>query len=298
MVLVKKKKKTATEESGKQESSLQIWGDVDQKALDQQNDDMHQNVGSEFFKFKPGRNVIRFMPPKAGSGDKTPTRIIYEHFVDNIGSDGTFRFACPRMTTKGKSRCPLCDDADRLRATGNVLDEKRAKKLRPNKRVYANVIDRAQPELGPRVVAFGVTIMEKLKGIKEDPDYGPWWDPGPKGFDIVVHRSGEGKKDTEYEVKVAKRNSPLSDDLDQIKEWAGAMFDLGRYAQVLDEEELIDALGAEARAENGKRRRLRDGDDEAPRKRLSEGKRPKRTAQESIAEVVDGEIVDDEDVPY
>ena len=286
-------------------SNLKLFADVDETALDETNQEMNQNTGSEFMKLVVGKNTARFLPPLASAEKGTlPSKVIFEHFIDGIGTEGgTFRFVCPRSQTKGKGpRCPVCDEADRMRASGNVLDTKKAGKMYPSKRIYCNVINRKAPELGPRILSFGKSIWDQLEEIRKDKeDGGVWWNPGPKGFDVNIYRKGQGKNDTEYTCRIGKRG-PLHEDEDQVAEWAERMLNLGGYAALMDPEELVESLGAEVR---GARKRLRDtSEDEAPRK-LSSGngksgklKRPKHTAQETIDADYTEADADGDDVPY
>jgi hypothetical protein len=292
-------------------SITKLWAEVNEAELEGADKEMTSSSGGEFMKLDVGKNIVRFLPPLAEGGDTTPVKVIFEHFVDGVGSDGgTFRFVCPRKQMRGKGlKCPLCDHADRLRTSGNVLDNKKAKKMYSSQRMYTNVINRKAPELGPRILSFGKTIWEQLKEIRSDDEGGIWWNPGPKGFDINIHRTGKGKMDTEYTVRIGKRGS-LSEDEDQIVEWAERMPNLGSFAQLMDPDELVAALGAEIRADSVSKRKkaLRDNDDDdddddADRpKQIATGKikKPKQTAQESIDEDEDelSSVDDDDDVPY
>lgn len=307
-------------------SNLKLWDQsVDTSSTDEIDREMSQNPGSEFMKLEVGKNTVRFLPNLTGEGKKgePPVKVVYEHFIDGIGAEGgTFRFVCPRKQLRGKGpQCPVCLAGDQLRASGNALDNKRAKKMTPSQRVYAAVINRKAPEIGPRILSFGKTIWEQLGEIKNDDEGGVWWNPGPDGFDVNIHRKGQGKQDTEYTVRIGKRG-PLSDDDDLLESWAESKPNLGAQATIMDEDELMESLGPDFRGAIGagkKRRQLRDAtpdaDDEkpAPRRTLGSGsngssnghagkiKRPKKSVQQSIDDdnVIDIEPEADEgDVPY
>jgi hypothetical protein len=196
--------------------------------------------GADFLKLKEGKNQLRFLPAKVG--DKPFVRV-QQHFIEPPGGKG-FSFACPRI--HAKKACPVCDRVDKLYATGNPRDEEEAKKLKPSLRVFANVIDRSDPERGVVVFGFGKTIYEQLIALrKDDSAGGDYMDPGPEGFDIVIERTGQGMK-TEYKVWPARRTSPLGND-----DWLEQMHSLARYAKVMTTEEIAAALGGQRESSRG-----------------------------------------------
>ena len=72
-------------------------------------------VGADFMKLQPGNNKVRFIPPEGGG---SPFEIVNEHFIDTPTGQRV-RFTCPRLMEK--KDCPACQEADRLKRTGNPI---------------------------------------------------------------------------------------------------------------------------------------------------------------------------------
>lgn len=185
-------------------SNIQTWGTFEEEAL-QQDDALAGRGGSSILKIGVGRNVLRFLPPMLG--ERTIFAIAHQHYVKLPGLADPVSFNCPHL--HGVGVCPVCRKVDELRATGNAADYEMAGELRAKLRVFANVIDRAHPDLGPQTVAFGKGVYEALSAIRKDRDAGGDFTHPLTGFDIVITRKGSGKNDTEYDVKTARQSSPL-----------------------------------------------------------------------------------------
>ncbi len=156
------------------------YGSFDMEDADDIDNEMSKSFSAEWMKIKVGKNVVRFLPPPLGS---KALRMVWEHQL-NL-PNGDFRnFACSRLMAE--KACMICRKADQLKATGNPADFDRAKGLFPRKRIYANVIDRSEPEIGPKILAFGVKIWDQLKEIREDEDFGGDFTNPETGFDIVI----------------------------------------------------------------------------------------------------------------
>lgn len=188
---------------------------------------------SDFLKLPQGRSILRFLPPRVGT--RSPFVKAFQHYIDIPGLKGAANFNCPRLMAK--RFCPACDRVDELRATGNPADYELAGEIRAGKRVYANVIDRGNPERGPVVFGFGKMIHEKLISLAHNPDWGDYTDPGSDGYDIAITRKGEGMK-TKYEVQGARTQTPLSADAAQAQDWLSIMRDLSQFSRVPSDEEL------------------------------------------------------------
>lgn len=186
------------------DSNLVEYGGMDPDAMDEIDDEVDAASQSKFVKLKQGKNVLRFLPRL--KGQKSHVKIVHQHFWPT--PDGKIRVACAKLMSKGKERCLLCEEADHMEQHGNHVDKQRAQKLRPEMKVYANVIDRAYPEQGPKILQVGKSIWKQLKSIFDDD--GDYTDPTENGFDIIIRRTGE-EKSTRYEVKAARNNSPLGD---------------------------------------------------------------------------------------
>lgn len=277
--------------------SIQVWEGMDLDVLDEMDKEVKSATSTEFWKPEVGENVVRFLPKL--KGQKSHVKIVYEHFVDDVpGRDGIFRFVCPRNQTKGRQPCPLCDQADTFKKSRNPADHDRAKELYPQMRIYANIIDRSQPELGPRVFAFGKTIWEQLKKIATSKHQGgDYTSPGENGFDVVIDRTGTGKNDTRYTVLPAREDSPLSKDKEQLEQWITGQWALESYAVVLDGPELMNALRGGSPGRGG-RTALPAGNGRTSRALPDTTRRARRTAQDDVESggaVIDVSPDDDED---
>lgn len=190
------------------DGELVQWGGVDLSAAREQANEVSQGDGGEFLKLAVGKNVVRFLPPVAPS--KTCFVIVHEHYIDVPGAKGPMVSACPRMMAK--QPCVVCSRVAELNASGNPADRDAAYRMRAQKRIYSNVIDRRRPEMGPVILGYGKSIFDQLMGILEDPDAGgDFTNPTEAGCDVVIERVGQGKDDTKYTVRCSRKNSPLGD---------------------------------------------------------------------------------------
>jgi len=220
-------------------SNLVKWGTYDAGAAKQEKEDLAKEGGGAFMKLAVGKNVVRILPPAPGR--TTPFQVVHQHFVRLPTAPDPVVFVCPRMTVK--QPCPVCAQADKLRATGNQADRDKAWELTPRRRVFCAVIDREAPELGPRVLAFGKQIHEELVSLRDDEDSGGDFTHPVNGYDIIIERKGSGKNDTEYKVRRAKNETPLSPDAAEMAEWAEALPDLAQFTRVKALTEILEMLG-------------------------------------------------------
>jgi len=202
---------------------------AEQEALDQEG-------GGEFMKLAVGRNVVRILPPLRGK--RSPFRVTYQHYIET--ADGKWVFTCPRL--EARKRCPVCEKAQKMRASGNPSDRDEAYAMLPKRRVFCQVINRAEPEKGPVVLAFGKTIHEELVKLRRDEDTGGDFTHATNGIDAVIDRVGTGKNDTKYTVNLARRTSPIHDDATVVSEWADMMVDLDAYAKLPSDDELHERM--------------------------------------------------------
>lgn len=202
----------------------------DAEALDAE---MGKGGSADWMKIRVGKNVVRFLPAPVG---RKPFVLVKEH---QLNINNTFiNFACPKQM--GKKPCPVCKKIDQMKSTGNPADFERAKEWFPRKRIYSYCIDRNEPEVGPKLYAFGRKIWEQLKELREDEDFGGDFTHPESGFDVVVKRKGTTKNDTAYSCR-ATRQSALGNDA-----WLPMVGDLTRFAKILSEEEILEKLGGQA----------------------------------------------------
>lgn len=220
-------------------SNVVKWGSYDAQAAKAEKEEMARERGTDFMKLKVGKNVVRILPPAPGKN--TPFRVVHQHFVRLPTQPDPVIFVCPRMETR--TPCPVCSQSAKLRSSGNPADRDKAWELQPKRRVFAAVIDREAPELGPRVLAFGKQIHEELVALRDDEDAGGDFTHPVSGYDVVIERKGTGKNDTEYRVRRVPRESPLSADAAEMAGWADSLPDLDAFAKVKPLSEIMAMLG-------------------------------------------------------
>jgi hypothetical protein len=190
---------------------------------------------SEFMKLKVGKTRLRVVP---GRGRKT-FMSVQQHRVEIPGEQYARRYTCP-----GKG-CPICARAAELSRSGNPKDSEAAYQLRATVKVFCNVIDRADPESGPKVWEFGKKVWGQVESILSNEDAGGDFTDPNDGFDLIVDRKGTGKNDTEYKVLAARQASPLSEDDAAAEVWIDGAPDLSPYTQPKSLDEMRRALGIE-----------------------------------------------------
>lgn len=209
-------------------SNITQWGSFDLDAAEEEKEELAAMGGGAFLKVAAGRNIWRFMPPPLGK--RTPFVKAHQHYIEVPGQPTGVSFNCPRVMDR--RYCPACAEVDKLKSTGNKADYDAAMKMAAKLRVYANVISRANPDMGPQIVAFGKTIYEPLLALREDTTTGGDYTHPEQGFDIVVTKVGE-KMNTKYTVTPARDTTPLGD-----LEWIGMQADLTRFGIVPTDEEI------------------------------------------------------------
>ena len=213
--------------------------------------------GATFMKLKEGKNVVRFLPPPVGQNKLFLT--VYQHYFKSPIGDSTLSFTCPRMMEKAP--CPLCQKSMQMAKSRSKADKDAAREFLPRRRIMANVIDRQDPDAGPKIMGFGKTIQESLVAVREDVDAGGDFCHPDSGFDIIIERRGTGLN-TKYNVIPARQDSPLGN-----MEWIAMQHDLTQFSECKPYEELVGDL----REAVGQPRE--NADDPAPQERLPPGRK-------------------------
>ena len=221
-------------------SNLQKHGtfDIDAALADQQE---ASKGNADYFKFKAGQNVIRFLPPIVGQS--SPFAVLYQHWV-TLPDGSRTSLNCSRMMAK--QRCPACEEMDRLARSGNDVDFKASNDWKPKLRIKANIIDRDNEEVGVQVVEFGKSILDQLVAIRKDARAGGDFTDIEDGFDIIVTKRGEGVK-TEYAVLASRESTALHDDAEVSSGWLDNQHDLSRARYVPSYEEAFARLSGGGR---------------------------------------------------
>tara|TARA_Y100001963_G_scaffold160093_1_gene267771 strand:- start:23226 stop:24011 length:786 start_codon:yes stop_codon:yes gene_type:complete len=133
---------------------------------------------------------------------------------------------------------PIQELITKLRDEGSKESYELAKKLYPKMRTYAPVIVRGEEDKGVQIWGFGKTVYQSLLGIMLDEDYGDITDP-VQGRDVKVLCSKQpGKKWAMTEVRPRGKQSTLSDNPNQAKEWIDNIPSLDNMYQCKSYDEL------------------------------------------------------------
>ena len=207
----------------KQETqAIQEYGDWTPEQIQKETKEI--GSGGEFWKAPVGRSTVRFLPPKVGW--PSPFVIQHQHFIRLPTQDRPVVFCCPQQH-EGK-QCLACQKADKMETSGNRKDMDNAKKLRPQKRILANVIvDPAEANQKVSVFTFGKTVYDQLKSIRADDENGGNFLDPVKGFNMVINRVGTGKDDTRYTVIPARGTSQLAN-----MDWLATQRDLRKMIRI------------------------------------------------------------------
>lgn len=216
-----------------QGSNIVKYGAYTPEAARHEAEEVSRMVKTTFMDWKVGRNIVRILPPPAGRN--SPFVFLATHYIDAPGAEKKVVFNCPRLMAK--KPCVACAVAERLRSGGNYADAKAAENFEPGFAVITALVDRARPELGPMLARFSKKQHEKLRFLREDPEAGVDYTDPIDGHDIVVTRTGTGKKDTRYEVAVSRKSTPLGD-----MGWLDMRPSLGRTVYVPTPEEIREML--------------------------------------------------------
>ena len=224
------------------DTSLVKYGDFSADDAEEEAKERESERGSgAFIKLKPGKTTLRVIPPLPGKKWK---RVIYVHYVDVPGA-GRVSFNCPNLCAK--LHCIVCAKQKQLEASGNEIDEKKARKLRPKRRCLVPAVDRADESAGPRVFGFGTMIEDQLIELRKDEDIGGNFVDPVNGFDLAIIRTGTGENDTEYKVMPANkgRACKLSEDAVLFNQWIASQPNLDKWCKVLPADDIEKLLRGE-----------------------------------------------------
>jgi len=183
-----------------------------------------------FWQPKPGKNTIRVMPPWTGEGNNANQfwREVWIHWGVGPDDENKKNVSCPRKTPPEQDVCcPVCDEVDRLKATGDPADLELAKQMKARLRIYSNVIDLKDPvwtqdaideligggteedklpEVGApkiQVFSYGSTIWKALLDLAtDDVDFTDL----EEGHDVLITKEGKGIN-TKYRLRLDTKAS-------------------------------------------------------------------------------------------
>jgi len=204
-----------------------------------------------FFKAKEGKNIVRILPPWSKEGIWYKEATLHYGLKNESGKERAY--PCLKMFDE---ECPVCSKRDEL-LEGGEEDKKIADQLRPRTKYYANVLDRTSNKI--MIWGFSAKTLSILLSYTSDPDYGDISNP-EEGFDIVIERTGTGRMDTRYQIRMKPKPSEVD------MEEAGTLFNLDK--EVVDDmeenalEEIVEQNFGEEIASKKKKKKVEDEDDE------------------------------------
>lgn len=294
----------------KKSQNVQVWEDwSDEEAVEQHARIQRESGGGDYLDMRDGDNYYRFLPPPRGV--RSPFVEVWQHFfgrdIPVPGREKALVYACPAKMEN--EPCLVCERAAELSRSRGKDDRELAKDMRPRLRVFANVIDMDNPDMGPQVLPFGKQVLDDLMAIRKDPRKGGNFTHPVSGFTIIVTKKGSGMN-TKYSATPDMQGAEEIEDYDWIKDQIDLQ-DQKRLPSEEDETLAISAVDlasggssdgsralpqqrgggrrklAEGSARGRRRRREETEEEESPRQRKRErrakrGFVPKSTAQKAI----------------
>ena len=173
--------------------------------------------------------TVRILSFKNDDGLPFTERWFYYNIGNNPGLLAPYQFSKPD---------PIQDLINKLRDEGTKESYELAKKLYPKPRYYAPVIVRGEEDKGVRVWSFGKMVYQSLLNIMLDEDYGDITDIA-EGRDVkVICTKAPGRMWATTEVRPRGKQSRLSENNDQVKNWTSNIPNLDDMYSLKSSEEL------------------------------------------------------------
>lgn len=166
----------------------------------------------KFYVPKGDGNKMRILPP-TWDDSKHYGFDIHVHY--SIGPDNVGYLCLNKMTGEA---CPLCEARQQAEEDN---DPDLAKSLRATRRVATWIIDRNDEKSGPKMWAMPQTVDKEILTQSFDKESGEILalDHPDEGFDVLFNIEGQGQTKKYVGVRLARRESPISDDEDKAVEW-------------------------------------------------------------------------------
>jgi hypothetical protein len=254
-----------------------------------------EELGSgDYFKPKEGKNVVRILPPWSDNGLWYKEATLHYGLKNEEGKERGY--PCLKMFDKD---CPICEKREELLA-GSKEDKKVGEKLRARTKFYTNVLIPATGKV--MIWGFSQKTLGTLLSYCGDPDYGDISSP-EEGFDVIINRTGTGKLDTRYDIRVRPKSSAIDED----SKWADLLKDLDTVVTEVDEGDLEEILelnfGAtdssddddEDDEDKPKRKKKDDEDEDDEKEEDEDDEEPRKKKKVKEDDDEDEEDDDDED---
>ena len=160
-----------------------------------------------FWKPSLGKQTVRIVP--SAYDPAFPFKELKFHY-------GIGKYPMIALSNFGKQD-PIEEFVKELRKTNDKDNWSLSGKINPKTRIFAPVIVRGEEDKGVRLWGFGVTIYKALLALAEDEDVGDFTDV-INGWDMVVEQS-QGNPYPETSVRIKPKQTPLSDNNDQVDLW-------------------------------------------------------------------------------
>jgi len=160
-----------------------------------------------FWKPEVGKQTIRIVP--SAYDPAFPFKELKFHY-------GVGKYPMVALSNFGKQD-PIEEFVKELRKTNDKDNWSLSGKLNPKTRIFAPVVVRGEEDKGVRLWGFGVTIYKALLALAEDEDIGDFTDV-INGWDMVVEMT-QGNPYPETTVRIKPKQTPLSDNNDQVDLW-------------------------------------------------------------------------------
>jgi len=231
-----------------------------------------------YWKHPGGERALRILPPPVSWAPwfeqqqikPTPFILFWKHFYERPDEPGSW-VSTPCPLKEANEPCPICREAARLRSTGNQLDDDLGWDMSAKYKCLINVIDRDDPESGPLMWEIsapsgkwkGRTMYERLRGLMTGRAARNLVTPTDQGFDLIITKSGSGRKGTSYTLQADANPSPLSRDSAEAARWIETQHDLRTFI-VPPTREQIAAIASGEQVRTGSAERV-----EKPRAAIS-----------------------------
>jgi len=179
--------------------------------------------------------VVRVLP----SIDEEVSSFFAETAIHRIPKDynnkkgGVTNYHCARL--KGDA-CPICDVYYDLWKTGVKTDEDLARKVKPGKRYYLNVYDRANK--GVKIFSTGIKVFDKIiSSILNTEDYGDFLDT-VEGHDFKIVKTQQGTDWPDYSQSMARPKATKLGTSKEISEIMDNLHDIHGLIKVKPYDEL------------------------------------------------------------
>lgn len=174
-------------------------------------------------------STVRLIAYPDNDGQPFKELMFYYNIGNNPGLLAPYQF--------GKSD-PIQELITKLRDEGSKESYELAKKLYPKMRCYAPVVVRGEEDKGVRLWAFGKQVYQTLLNYMLDEDYGDITDP-LEGRDVrVTCTKTPGKMWATTDVRPRGKDSPLSEDSSNSKQWLDNIPDVNDLFELKTYEEL------------------------------------------------------------